>query len=360
MMNAKAFEDYLASKGLSSSGVAPQGYIQQQGQTQGQLGASQLQQAQMSSDIERQRANLATDLESGKVSIGADYDIQALQNQIAQQDRQELYNRQDWLMRQGWAREDALRQAELETQQKNEALQTQIDTIGQYSDFTAEIQRREALNPNDPLLPYLRLARQNKRTELGMDATGKITPVDNTQEIWNMAYQKWNSGIPLTQQEMQVLGTPIPTKPVAPRSTGSSGTSQSNVIARWKALGYADDTVASYFGVPVGSKYGEGYTQFQPQSTGMNLNVNVPTKNDVLSGMQGSLTQRADYLATLILSGQLDALASSDPALYNEIERIADNYGITEDVLDQAIARRGVSSQSYGAGHTTQPFTQYR
>ena len=144
-----------------------------------------------------------------------------------------------------------------------------------------------------------------------MDAQGNIIPQDNTQQIWEMAYKKWNSGIPLTQQEMSVIGATTPTKPTTKSSSGSSGgLTQSQVIARWKALGYADDTVANYFCVPKNSVYGEAYAQQLQSMQPKGLQVNTPTRSDVLSGLQGNLTQKADYMARLILSGQMDELLS--------------------------------------------------
>ena len=46
---------------------------------------------------------------------------------------------------------------------KQNDLSAQLSTIGQYSnDYQAEIDRRTAINPNDPLIPYLIAARQEK------------------------------------------------------------------------------------------------------------------------------------------------------------------------------------------------------
>ena len=161
---------------------------------------------------------------------------------------------------------------------------------------------------------------------------------------------------------MAVLGTNLSVKPktTSSGSSGSRGLSQSQVIARWKALGYADDTVANYFGIPKNSTYGEAFAQQLQQSQPQGLQVNVPTKTEILSNMQGSLSDRADYIARLILSGQMDEIEANNPSLYDEIEQIALNYGINENVLTQAINRLGVSSQSYGRGNTIQPLTQYR
>ena len=47
--------------------------------------------------------------------------------------------------------------------QKENAFNSELSTIGQYSnDYQAEIDRRTAINPNDPLIPYLVAARQEK------------------------------------------------------------------------------------------------------------------------------------------------------------------------------------------------------
>jgi hypothetical protein len=46
---------------------------------------------------------------------------------------------------------------------KDKEFQKQIDTVGQYyQDYQAEIDRRSAIDPNDPLIPYLKIARAQK------------------------------------------------------------------------------------------------------------------------------------------------------------------------------------------------------
>lgn len=341
-------------------GIGRSEALQTQTAGENRLNAINLQQQNVIDDANRQIAQLESQGRFEEANILGQQKIAELQALMTEKQRVQDIAREDAIRQEQYARQDAQLQRELSEQD----FQTQIDTLGQYySDFSAEIQRREAINPNDPLLPYLRMAREQKRSDIGMDAQGNIIPQDNTSQIWDNAYKKWNSGIPLTQEEMQVLGTNQSVKPKA--SSGGSSRSggvvkQSDVIARWKALGYADDTVANYFGIPKNSTYGEAFAQQLQQSQPQGLQVDVPTKTEILSNMQGSLTDRADYIARLILSGQMDEIEASNPSLYDEIEQMALNYGINENVLTQAINRLGVSSQSYGRGNTTQPLTQYR
>jgi hypothetical protein len=266
MMNAKAFEDYLAQKGIASSGTAPQGFLQQQGQLQGALGASQRQQQQFQTDIGRQRAELGSQLEFGKSQSELDAQLmqaqeaqrmQALQEQRAyeerlmqmgwtrqdaqtesqraydEQVRQQGWNRQDTLFDKDIAREDALNIGRLTPQQQQE-----VGNLGQYqNDFQAEINRRQATpdTSDDWLIPYLAAARQQKIQSQGLDQQGR----------------------PIPQASVEA---PIPT------------VTSSTAMDLWKALGVANETVARVLGVPVGTRYQA------PKSTSTSGTTKTPTQ----------------------------------------------------------------------------------
>lgn len=75
-----------------------------------------------------------------------------------------------------------------ETKKQN-AFNSELSTIGQYSaDYQAEIDRRKAINPNDPLIPYLIAARQDKiKAQQESQKETLIDAVEKERELaWNL------------------------------------------------------------------------------------------------------------------------------------------------------------------------------
>lgn len=75
-----------------------------------------------------------------------------------------------------------------ETKKQNE-FNSELSTIGQYSDdYQAEIDRRKANNPNDPLIPYLIAARQEKINAQEQNKNATFTQaVEQERELaWNL------------------------------------------------------------------------------------------------------------------------------------------------------------------------------
>ena len=117
--NSRNLAEYLAQRGLTSSGTAAQGEINRLGSLQQGLGALEQQKNSALSGVETQ-----------------------YQSGLAQ------------------AQADALAQAQA---QEKEKMANAVSTIGAYGqDYQAEINKRMAINPNDPLIPYLQMARQEK------------------------------------------------------------------------------------------------------------------------------------------------------------------------------------------------------
>ena len=140
-INIKNFAEDTANRGQTYSGSTSQGDLSLKIANQNSLSALETARQNALADIERRKAladeNYQYDLSNANTTIG----ISEMQNLI------DLQNQQDQLNR---------------TEQEK-AMNNSINTVGQYgNDFMAEIQRREALDPNDPLLPYLRMARQDK------------------------------------------------------------------------------------------------------------------------------------------------------------------------------------------------------
>lgn len=89
------------------------------------------------------------------------------------------------------------KQVDFEYAQKKqeEAFKTQVDTLGQYyGDFQSEINRRMAIDPNDPLIPYLKMARQDKLA----------SQAEASAEAEQTAYERWLDKEDLRQEDERI------------------------------------------------------------------------------------------------------------------------------------------------------------
>lgn len=103
-------------------------------------------------NINMNRANALNDIDNAIIELQNNGNLQAAQ-QALDNSQQALAAYQNLLSG----------KINYDINQKENALNTQLATIGQYSDdYQAEINRRMELNPNDPLIPYLVAARQEK------------------------------------------------------------------------------------------------------------------------------------------------------------------------------------------------------
>lgn len=195
---ARNFAEYLANRGLTTSGAAAQGEISRQGNLSTALSTLGQQQAQAITNINRQISGVKT----------------STANQLANAN---LQLEQDYL-------------SKIATQNQSEreqAFQNQVAGIGQYSqDYMAEIQRRQAINPNDPLIPYLYQARQEKISSQQESESAYVKSLeDNAWKIFT------NTGV-ANQYVQDVLGIPKGTTTVSYRNaTKTSGTSVDNEIS---------------------------------------------------------------------------------------------------------------------------------
>ena len=211
-LGKEAFRKLLASKALGggeqAQGAEQQSEIAQNVQSGQALSGLQAQEAQELSGIAAQEQAVESGLARDIAALEAGGEASALDRilQMQMADRERELQRGDIEERrayqEGLAEEQRGRQAEEQLRQEA------ISTIGQYgADYQAEINRRMAINPNDPLIPYLQMARQQKIA--GMEQ-GQATA---QQDATDFAMSKWTKGIPLTPQEMQLIGAPTSTKP---------------------------------------------------------------------------------------------------------------------------------------------------
>lgn len=141
----KNYFENVANRGQTNSGSTSQGELALKIAGMNTQSTLQNGQAQAMADLNRDANNAYSDYVNNVIQSNANIDIQRYQNLLEQY------------------RIDQ----ERTSKEAKEALEREIATIAQYdSDYTAEIQRREALNVNDPLIPYLKIARQEKLDEL--------------------------------------------------------------------------------------------------------------------------------------------------------------------------------------------------
>lgn len=141
----KNYFENVANRGQTNSGSTSQGELALKIAGMNNQSTLQSGQARAMADLNRDSVNAYSDYINNVTQSNANIDIQRYQNLLEQY-------RID--------QEKASKEAK-------EAFEREVATIAQYdSDYAAEIQRREALNPNDPLIPYLKIARQEKLDEL--------------------------------------------------------------------------------------------------------------------------------------------------------------------------------------------------
>jgi len=149
---------------------------------------------------------------------------QELEQLIIQAQNDEAIAREDRSI----ARQETIRQEDLATREEDKAFDEQLANITQYSnDYTAEINRRLGTpdTEDDKLIPYLETAKQNKLAGIAEGETQSVV------DAKNQAFSKWNAGIPLSQEEMDLIGSSRSTKPVRTTSSGG-GTTQSQLFAQ--------------------------------------------------------------------------------------------------------------------------------
>jgi hypothetical protein len=180
---ARSFSEYLASKGLSSSGVAAQGEINRMGALQGTLGNLGQQETQALQGIAQRESDVNSSYASDVASAKAGNEAERLNALIQQQridqdraDRQRQIDAENELAKTKYADTQTAINAENElaktkyadTQAANERTNYQ-NTVGQfYNDYQAEINRvqNDGDPSNDWQISILAAARQQKIREL--------------------------------------------------------------------------------------------------------------------------------------------------------------------------------------------------
>jgi len=162
---ARSFADFLAQRGLQSSGVAAQGEMNRTGALQGTLGNLGTQEATAFADIARDKTNVLNNYESDVAGAKAGMNAQSLQDYINQSNRNQDIQLQQTNL-------DYNRQQDTKNTDYNRLQNTKgeyADTINQfYNNYQAEINKVQ--NDGDPTndwqISMLTAARQQKIREL--------------------------------------------------------------------------------------------------------------------------------------------------------------------------------------------------
>ena len=194
--SARNLAEYLAQRGLTSSGTAAQGEINRLGTLQQGIGA-----------LEQQKSNALLGVEN------------QYQSGLAT------------------AQEEALAQAKA---QEKERMSNAVATIGAYgNDYQAEINKRMKVNPNDPLIPHLQMARQEKLSGIAT-STAKQKQQDFEN---NLALHKYNLSVSNANKPSGVVNpmSYIDAVKFATNNATSGGVFyQDTYDSIMKTLGYSD------------------------------------------------------------------------------------------------------------------------
>jgi len=185
--SAKRFSDYIAVRGLTTSGASAQAQIALSIQEQ-QAKSEALTSEQMAY---QELSNARLDLETQKNNAIENAKLQTLSD----------YNQAQY--------------KEMKTQEEQD-FQTELQTINRYSnDYQAEINKRKAEDPNDPLIPYLESARIEKiafQQEQANNAINAQMAAYNAgmEEEYDRAWDRFlKIGYVVSEADSQTLGLPV-------------------------------------------------------------------------------------------------------------------------------------------------------
>jgi len=223
------------------------------------LGAIDLQQQNFINQADAEILRLENEGRFQEAEILASQKALELDDLITETRRQEDIARQEKFRTEGLTLDERLRQEDLALNEKlrtenlarqdelsagrdtEAAFNRELQTIGQYSsDYQAEINRRTAINPNDPLIDYLELARQGKLGDIAQAEEDQLIRQREDvqayeQETYDRAIKTWDQGRPLYGDEAQVLRVQEgSTKPVKKAVVKDTTQSDLRSLAKWK------------------------------------------------------------------------------------------------------------------------------
>ena len=249
-LSAKSFADFLAQRRLTKSGGAALGETNRLGALQGQIGGLQQDEQAQLGDINRRRTLAEQNYQTGLLGANANIDAQMYQNMINQSNADRTFNAQQTQYADSLAQTD-LANKSVEEQNK---INNFLSTIGQFGgNYKAEIDRISTNVANGDnseawKLPYLGAAREDKKSQLGLDDSGN--PLPQTAQITSTAAMNlWQQLGTANESIAQALGIPVGT-PYQGLTTGTGGgtgggtdggtdggaTNQAQIISGYEAL----------------------------------------------------------------------------------------------------------------------------
>jgi hypothetical protein len=285
-VGAKNFAEYMAGRGISgNAGAMPE--IYRQSGLNSRIGALDQAQVAEKQDIERRRSGIESSYQSDVANANADIDAQTMQNYINQMQTVQAQRIADNAAKGLTSTGEQTLQGRTA---QNSELERQAALVAQanYADIQVEINRRSALDPNDPLIPYLQAARQQK----------------------------------IRDQEAS--------------QAGAQSEAYDNALAMWKASGIASQSVADILGVPVGAKTADyDISQFNAQTGRINATkTSSGTSSTSSTGTTLSASSYDNYIKSNIDVNDKAAIESYLTQLYNS--------GVDSGIVDALAAKYGV------------------
>lgn len=207
-VGAMNFAQYMAGRGIKgSAGAMPEMY--RNAGLQSQIGGLDRQQAAEHSDIARRRSGIQSAYESDVAGANADIDAQTMQNYINQMQTVQAQRIAD-MAAQGKTSTGQLNLQGQNAQNAEYERQAALLAAQYYDDIMAEIDRRAAINPNDPLIPYLYSARRQKiQTQAEQQAAAMAAASEAEQQEWERAFKLFQTNNGITSPEQaEILNLP--------------------------------------------------------------------------------------------------------------------------------------------------------
>jgi hypothetical protein len=296
MNNAnKSWNEFLAAKGLNSSGSASLGTVLNQAAYLGNVGSINRDATAKEADIAKRttdiKNNYATDLAAAQSGAEAT----ALQNYLNQYNMDRTFNynaSRDAVSDNRYTDEttynrnqDTLNRTDAQTQQQKEDY---LNTISRFSkDYTAEINnvRGDGDNTNDWQIPYLETARAQKIADIAAQ----------------QATLETKAAAAKTEAEQQAFD---------------------NALDLWKVSKVADKNIASILKIPVGTKTADyNLATIKAATSRTRANTSSSRSNSSSSSTATTKTQNNTYQEALTQYNNMDAGA----ALKN-LKEYADSY----------------------------------
>lgn len=227
--SARSFSEYMAQRGLQSSGVSSQGDLMNNMTYQSNIGNLNTAESNAFADIAKRQSDVSNNYESDLVSAKSGIEASKLQNLIAEYQRQDQLKRQDESMQYDRTQQSDALARQLEEQKRAR----EIETLGQYGDnYALEIQQRTAANPSDPYIPYLKMLRQQKVSGMA------TSQAEAEQQAFLNSIKSGELGLKQAGYNLDAMKTNYDiSKPYYnPNSGGGGGTSGSGYLNKTDAV----------------------------------------------------------------------------------------------------------------------------